>query len=93
MYKYIKASYDDLKLYAEANVKKFTELGKKYGCVLYGDVEMHNGEAYLGGYENTRSDADAFCRAVNRQCNKYGFDAYIYNPNMKFAIVLNRSDD
>ena len=89
MKRYIRSAYNGLKTYAEANVGKFRELGKKYGIDLYGDVKFHNGEAYLEGFERSGSDADAFCDAVNRQCNKYGYDAYIYNPAGKFAIVLN----
>jgi hypothetical protein len=90
MKRYIRSAYDGLKMYADANVKKFAELGKKYGIDLYGDVKMKNGEAYLEGFERTKSDADAFCEAVNRIANKYGYDAYIYAPMLgKFAIVLN----
>lgn len=90
MIKLIKEEYNGVKLYVEANIDKFRQLGKKYNCFLYGDVKTRFGEVYLDGWEKTGSDVDAFCDTINKLANRYDIDAYVMKTKPDtFSIVFN----
>lgn len=90
MIRLIREAYNGIKLYAEANIDKFRELGKKYNCFLYGDVKTRFSEVYLDGWEKTGADVDAFCDALNKITNRWGYDAYVMKTKPDtFSIVLN----
>ena len=87
---YMTEALDDVREYAELNIKRFNKVGLKYGCQFYGDVTTKDGEVYLDGYDKARSDVDSFCNALNRIMRQDGYSCYVLKtkPDV-FSIIIN----